>query len=86
MDGWEKIEEADGELPGVKAAAEKWMLDYLRQLEGATILKIELDDDGSPLLTIRTTDGRPYIVAVSRDEEGNGPGFLHGLPEPEAGS
>lgn len=35
-----------------------------------------------PAFTVRTPAGDVFTVEVSRDEEGNGPGFLFGLPTP----
>lgn len=35
-----------------------------------------------PTFTVRTTDGRLFKLEVSADAEGNGPGFLFGLPTP----
>lgn len=46
---------------------------------------VESVDGGAefPFFTIRTPDGRMFKLEVSADEEGNGPGFLFGLPIPE---
>jgi len=58
---------------------------YYAQLEGVTIVDV---DGGAefPRFTVRTKEGEEFVIEVSRDEEGNGPGFLFGLPvagEPE---
>lgn len=65
-----------------------WLRKYLAPLEGATITKAEVvvQDDGFglmqewPRLTVRAKDGETYELELSRDEEGNGPGFVFGLP------
>lgn len=60
-----------------------WLLAYLKPLEGATILRsLARLEDGEvwPTLLVRTTEGQILRLEVSRDEEGNGPGFLFGLP------
>jgi len=66
---------------------------YYGALVGATITKVELEpDEEFPRdfwlkMTVKTpSDGRyqgeEFAIEVSRDEEGNGPGFLFGLPHP----
>jgi hypothetical protein len=64
---------------------------YYAQLIGAKILKVavlkdEDDDDnfsrGWPTLWVEAADGKRFQLEVSRDEEGNGPGFIFGLPNP----
>jgi len=58
--------------------AKKWMMKYLKPLEGRTIKKTGVDKDGFPYFTL--DDGTK--IEVSCDEEGNGPGFLFGLHVP----
>ena len=67
-----------------------WLELYLEPLVGATITKVEIkteEEEGFsedwPVLTIKFSDGHVGEVEVSRDEEGNGPGFLFGLPLPD---
>lgn len=67
-----------------------WLEKYLEPLKGATItgVKVKTEDEGGytedwPVLTMKFSDGHVGEVEVSRDEEGNGPGFLFGLPMPE---
>lgn len=67
-----------------------WLTKYLAPLKGATItavkVKAEREDgwvDHWPTLTVRTASGETYELEVSQDEEGNGPGFIFGLPTPE---
>jgi len=54
---------------------------YYASLKGATIVEV---DGGAefPAFTIKTPSGETFVVEVSRDPEGNGPGFLFGLPTP----
>ena len=73
--------------------------DYYASLKGATITKVELTQgeyEGQywPTFTVKTKATRKtatrdavpaqtLMVEVSQDEEGNGPGFLFGLPHPK---
>lgn len=57
----------------------KWMIKYLSHLEGKKIVKVGVTKEDYPFFTL--DDGSK--IEVSRDEEGNGPGFLFGLPRPE---
>lgn len=66
----------------------EWKEKYYSFLKGARIVKVEVFEDdlftGSDknwvALTIEKADGVTYEVQLSRDEEGNGPGFMFGLP------
>lgn len=67
--------------------ARKWMADYYGQLEGATIktFSIGVDEemnDDYPTFTVILKDGTEVQIEISQDEEGNGPGFIFGLPFP----
>ncbi len=67
--------------------ARKWMADYYGQLEGATIktFSIGVDEemnDDYPTFTVILKDGTEVQIEISQDEEGNGPGFIFGLPLP----
>lgn len=59
---------------------------YYSQLDGATINYFagmhhdELIDKSFPQFRVTLTDGTQVLLEVSSDEEGNGPGFLFGLP------
>jgi hypothetical protein len=61
---------------------------YYKALEGATILKfVEMRGDefggkSFPVFSVMFSDGSVNEVEVSQDEEGNGGGFLFGLPVP----
>jgi hypothetical protein len=54
---------------------------YYAALKGGTIVSV---DGGAefPKFTVKTPSGELFEVEVSRDPEGNGPGFLFGLPAP----
>jgi len=61
---------------------------YYGFLLGATCTKVEFREgefagERWPLLHFRKPDGVHFEVEVSQDPEGNGPGFLFGLPVPE---
>jgi hypothetical protein len=63
----------------------EFLKDYLAPLKGAMIVDVSVseEEEGAwPVLTVQTKTDR-LTLEVSRDEEGNGPGFIHGLPFPE---
>jgi len=62
-----------------------WTHAYLSLLIGGKIVATGVDSDGYPLVTVEKDEER-YVLAVSRDAEGNGPGFLFGLPRPQPGT
>ena len=69
----------------------EWVGRYYGQLVGHRIVEViaEIDEfDGSVWPVLRTVDevGNSHELSVSRDPEGNGPGFLHGLPHPTRSS
>jgi len=56
---------------------------YYRQLEGRTVVGTRIEgevygEEGFPVLVL----DNGWRVIVQRDPEGNGPGFLAGLPRP----
>jgi hypothetical protein len=53
-----------------------WTKKYLKPLVGKTIIAVNVSEDGFPLLTLN--DGT--VLEISQDEEGNGGGFIFGLP------
>jgi hypothetical protein len=60
---------------------------YYKSLEGATITKFsgmnEADyGDGFPAFLVTFADGTQGIIEISQDPEGNGGGFIFGLPQP----
>lgn len=57
----------------------EYLKKYMKALEGKKIVKTGVNRDGFPFFVLE--DGTK--CEISRDEEGNGPGFLFGLPEPE---
>ena len=76
-------------VAGINQHAE-WLLRYLAPLEGATVERVEVkreDEFGYvelwPVLHVRTAKGEALELELSQDEEGNGPGFLFGLPHPD---
>lgn len=61
----------------------EWTNKYMSALEGKTITKAGATlEDGAvwPFFVFELEGGFEIKVEVSRDEEGNGPGFLFGLP------
>jgi|GEM_PF-3306827 len=64
-----------------------WFQKYYGQLAGATIEKIiiGIDDefgDVWPSFEVKLENGSTVEITVQADEEGNGPGFIRGLPLP----
>jgi hypothetical protein len=58
---------------------------YYKQLEGATITKFDgvieiTDGEGFPAFQVTLANGQVIDLEVSSDPEGNGGGFLFGLP------
>jgi hypothetical protein len=72
-------------MPRLKA--DFWTL-YYGELEGATILNfVEMRKDefgGShfPVFLVKFSNGSIGEIEISQDEEGNGGGFIFGLPFP----
>ena len=67
----------------------KFYADYYGTLVGATITKVtvsESDDEGHswPKFAVTLKDGTKLELELSQDEEGNGPGFMFGLPSPNS--
>ena len=61
----------------------EWTKRYYGALVGGKITKISVKEDADglwPVLHVTLPDGHDIEVEVSKDEEGNGPGFLFGLP------
>jgi hypothetical protein len=63
---------------------------YYRQLEGATVVQFvgvvpdELEEwIAFPTLVVRLKDGSICELEISQDPEGNGGGFIFGLPHPD---
>ncbi len=61
-----------------------WMGRYYGQLEGATITEFIIGMDPEfgdmfPVLKVKLKDGKEIEITIYQDEEGNGPGFIHGL-------
>jgi len=64
-----------------------WKLKYYSQLKGCKIINVEIFEDDLfsgtdknwPVLIVESPDGERFELQLSRDEEGNGPGFMFGL-------
>jgi hypothetical protein len=57
--------------------------EYYAQLKGARIVTAELSGDGydaTPVLLVELAGGQRIALEVWQDAEGNGPGFIAGLP------
>jgi hypothetical protein len=55
---------------------------YYRHLIGCKITAVGMNAEGFPYFVIIDNDGNRQTIEISQDEEGNGPGFLFGLPNP----
>jgi hypothetical protein len=61
-----------------------WLARYYAPLRGARIDDLYLgEDDLTPVLRVRLTDGTQLEVGILCDPEGNGPGFIDNLPRPK---
>jgi len=66
-----------------------WFEKYYSQLDGAKIIRYngmvtdEFISIDFPQFEVELADGTKIQLEVARDEEGNGGGFLFGLPIPE---
>lgn len=63
---------------------------YRRYYEGAVGLTIvaftwkgEEDGELFPALVCKAPNGEIVVLEISQDPEGNGPGFVFGLPDPQ---
>lgn len=69
--------------------AEEFYRRYYRQLVGSTIIEFvgvnggDSFNEGFPCFKVRFKDGTYGLIEISRDPEGNGGGFLFGLPFPK---
>jgi len=64
--------------------------DYYSSLDGATIIRFNgmVADEfnpygGFPTFTVKFANGEIGIIEISQDPEGNGGGFIFGLPTPD---
>jgi len=75
----------ESKMPKLKA--DFWTL-YYGELEGATILNFvemrrdEFNGSDFPVFLVKFSNGSIGEIEISRDEEGNGGGFIFGLPLP----
>lgn len=58
---------------------DEWMRKYLAPLVGRTIKETGVEEGGFPFFVLDNGNK----IEISADEEGNGPGFLFGLPRPK---
>jgi len=63
------------------SANAKFVADSLKAVIGAKIVSAGTKDDFPFFVLEHPTLGK-FTIEVSQDEEGNGPGFLFGLPDP----
>jgi len=87
--GLELPSPARGSSPAAQA---DWLRRYLEPLQGGTVTNAAIvADEGLawPEILVRLAAGQMVRLEISQDEEGNGPGFVHGLDllrsEPEGG-
>ena len=66
------------------------LIEQMKPLTGATILRISVLEDRGPFglehwprLYVRTPEGEEFTLEIGADPEGNGPGHIFGLPQPE---
>lgn len=67
---------------------EAWIKKYMGSMVGGKIVGVGVTDkdferEGFPYFLIEHPKHGDLRVEVSSDEEGNGPGFLFGLPVPQ---
>ena len=66
---------------------QRWNAGYYSALNGATIIKfIGTDEDefggkGFPMFLAKLSNGETVELVLSQDPEGNGGGFIFGLPD-----
>lgn len=64
-----------------------WEERYLEPLLGGKVVEVgvtEEDEEGWMYIVVESGDNA-YTLEISQDEEGNGPGFVLGLPYPPTG-
>lgn len=74
----------------VKDEEQQYLQKYYSTLVGMTITGISIVNDLSDggfgdnwlVINAKTADGKRFRLEVSQDPEGNGPGFIFGLPIP----
>jgi len=68
---------------------QEYTMKYYGSLVGCEVIKVqarydEYDDRIWPVIYVRDPKGNIFELEVSQDPEGNGPGFIFGLPSPTA--
>ena len=64
----------------------EWLKRYLAPLVNCRVISVEVKEIGGeawPVINVVHIDGTDHQLTISRDEEGNGPGFIFGLPTPD---
>lgn len=77
--GLELPEPASNSSPAARAG---WLQRYLEPLQGGTVTNAGVVADERmpwPEILVRLESGQTVRLEISQDEEGNGPGFAHGL-------
>jgi len=74
-------------MSSLASAEQQWMKGYYGSAVGLTITRFEIVEDDTlgyveywPAFIAVDSDGVEYRLELSRDPEGNGPGFMFGLP------
>ena len=66
----------------VKVTSDNFYEFYYRHLIGCTITAVGQNAEGFHYFVVNDANGNDTTIEISKDEEGNGPGFLFGLPNP----
>lgn len=71
----------------MKTTQKRWNEGYYTQLNGAKILGFvgtvedEWGGEGFPRFMVKLASGENIFIEISQDPEGNGGGFIFGLPD-----
>jgi hypothetical protein len=67
----------------------EWKEEYYGSLVGCEIIEFKWDDEEEPdigpfpTFVVSNKNNELFEIEISKDEEGNGPGFIFGLTFPE---
>ncbi len=71
----------------MKRTYKEFWQEYYGQLKGAVVLDVGIVEEDNygmeehwPCFIVKLMNGKTIQIELSSDEEGNGPGFLFGLP------
>ena len=67
----------------IQERADTYLHTYMQGAKGCTIIDAGVNTEGFPFIVLRGPDTNDILCEISRDPEGNGPGFLFGLPQHE---